>query len=80
MAGRAMGRPTKWVTANIGESVGIGRTGVTFEVWSKWKKKRKKLGTLVVSVGGLHWWPHKATMARLLTWNEFAESFNPSDG
>ena len=26
--------------------------GITSEVWRKWKKKQKKLGTLTMSVGG----------------------------
>src|SRR5947208_14724102 len=35
------------------------KRGVQFEVWEKWKKKQRKLGTLTISVGGLRWWPHK---------------------
>jgi hypothetical protein len=62
MKGRQKGRPTKWVSAKVQEHVGIGKRGVQFEVWEKWKKKRRKLGTLIISVGGLRWWPHKGKL------------------
>jgi len=75
MAGREKGRPTKWVAASLGESFAIGKPGITFEVWDKWKKKRKKLGTLTVSVGGLRWWPHGSPNYRRKTWTDVAEWF-----
>ena len=75
MKGRQKGRPTKWVTANVTEAIAIGKPGVTFEIWEKWKRTRRKLGTLTVSVGGLRWWPSSAAKARRLTWDEFAELF-----
>jgi hypothetical protein len=73
MKGRQKGRPTKWVAAKVDEAIGIGKPGVTFEVWEKWKKTRKKLGTLTVSVGGLRWWPHKAPSYRKKSWDQVAE-------
>ena len=57
MKGRQPGRPTKWVSASVLEYVDIGKRGVRFEVWEKWKRKRRKLGTLIVTVGGLRWRP-----------------------
>jgi HEAT repeat protein len=45
---REKGRPAKWVKATVGESVWLGRSGITFRVWEKWMKKRRKLGTLTV--------------------------------
>lgn len=77
MKGRQKGRPTKWVDAQVHETVTIGKAGVTFEVWGKWKKTHKKLGTLTVSVGGLRWWPHKAprTNERQRSWNKVADWF-----
>ncbi len=53
MKGRRKGRPTKWVLARVEQSIGIGKPGVKFEVWGKWRKKDGKVGTLIVSVGGL---------------------------
>ena len=50
MRGRRPGRPTKWLKATVEEAIDVSTTGIRFEVWSKWKKKDKKLGTLVVSV------------------------------
>jgi hypothetical protein len=75
MKGRQKGRPTKWVNARVYEPVDIGKRGVTFEVWRKWKRTRRKLGTLTVSVGGLRWWSHKAPRARRRSWNRLAEWF-----
>ena len=75
MAGRERGRPTKWVTAIVHEHVAVGKPGITFEVWRKWKRNRKKLGTLTVSVGGLRWWPHKAPAYRQKSWTKLAEWF-----
>jgi hypothetical protein len=73
--GRQKGRPTKWVQATVKERVSVGKPGVKFEVWGKWKKKRRKLGTLTVSVGGLRWWPHKAPGYRQRNWEQLAEWF-----
>ena len=75
MKGRQQGRPTKWVAATVGESIAVGKPGLTFEVWEKWKKKRRKLGTLTVSVGGLRWWPHKAPLPRQRSWEDLAAWF-----
>jgi len=74
---RQRGRPTKWVSASFAETVWIGKKpGMTFEVWEKWKKKRRKLGTLLITVGGLRWWPHKAPAPRHRTWEELDSWFN----
>lgn len=72
MKGRQKGRPTKWVTAMVQEPIAIGKPGVTFTVWQKWSKRRKKLGTLTVSIGGLRWWPHKAQNEKQRTWDRFS--------
>lgn len=72
MAGREKGRPTKWVAASVDESFAVGKPGITFEVWEKWKKK---LGTLAVSVGGLRWRPHGSPHYRRKTWANFADWF-----
>ena len=44
--GRQKGRPTKWVKATVWEYFGVGRRGIQFEVWEKWKRTNRKLGTL----------------------------------
>ena len=38
MKGRQKGRPTNYVHATVNEPLAIGKAGVTFEVWDKWKK------------------------------------------
>ncbi len=76
MKGRQRGRPTKWVIASVSEAISVGKPGLTFEVWDKWRKKRRKLGTLTISVGGLRWWPHKAPRERQRTWEELDLWFN----
>ena len=73
MRGKQPGRPVKRVVANVAQPVPIGRVGVRFEIWSKWKRRRKKHGTLVVSVGGLRWWPHKGTATRQCNWEKVAK-------
>ncbi|HEY2761473.1 MAG TPA: hypothetical protein VGI75_12040 [Pirellulales bacterium] len=75
MKGRRKGRPTKWVSAQVEQSIYIGKPGVKFEVWGKWKKKDRKLGTLVVSVGGLRWKPMNGKTSRPKSWNDVAELF-----
>jgi hypothetical protein len=72
MRGRQRGRPTKLAYARLNGAIDLGKAGVTFEVWNKWKKGRpSKHGTLTVSVGGLRWWPVNAQRARRVSWNAF---------
>jgi hypothetical protein len=73
MRGRRPGRPAQWLWAGVHEPMQLGRTGITFEVWGKWRKKGKKLGTLTVSVGGLRWRPAKGKWTRRHGWREVAE-------
>ena len=75
MRGRQKGRPTKWVTATVRESVSVGKSGVQFEVWEKWKRNQRKLGTLIVSVGGLRWRPNNGKLSRQVNWDSLAEWF-----
>lgn len=42
MKGRQKGRPTKWVSASVGESISVGKPGVTFEVWGKVEEEAAK--------------------------------------
>ena len=72
MRGRRPGRPAQWLRATVHERMQLGRTGITFEVWGKWRKKDKKLGTLTVSVGGLRWHPAKGKWTRRHDWHEVA--------
>jgi hypothetical protein len=78
MRGRRRGRPTKWLRATVEEAIDVSTTGIRFEVWTKWKKKNKKLGTLIVSVGGLRWSPLNAKKERRRTWDEVDEYFQSS--
>jgi hypothetical protein len=73
MRGRRPGRPRQWLTATIDEPLDLGRTGITFEVWRKWKKKDRKIGTLTVSVGGLRWLPSGGRWKRRRSWSEVEE-------
>ena len=75
MRGRVSGRPTKWLSATIHEQVELGKPGVTFEVWQKWKKRDRKIGTLTVSVGGLRWLPSHGKKERRVTWDAAREFF-----
>jgi len=78
MKGRQKGRPTKWAQASVLEFINLGKRGVQFEVWEKWKQKERKLGTLTVSVGGLRWWPQNGKRYRQKNWDALAHWFDPS--
>jgi hypothetical protein len=75
MKGRQSGRPTKWVQASVRETVFIGKAGIRFEVWQKWKKVDRKLGTMIVSVGGIRWRPMNGKLSRRRSWSGLAEWF-----
>ncbi len=77
MKGRQMGRPIKWVSASVEEPIGIGKPGVKFKVWDKWKKSsQSRLGTLTVSIGGLTWRPAKGKAKATKKWDDVATWFN----
>jgi hypothetical protein len=80
MKGRQKGRPTKWVSAEILEYVAIGKRGVQFEVWEKWKKNQRKLGTLIISMGGLRWRPQNGKLSKQKSWDALSGWFNPLAG
>ena len=73
MRGRQPGRATKWVYASVEQELDLDRTGFHFVVCEKWKRKHKRLGTLVVSVGGLRWLPAKGKYHRRRDWAAVAE-------
>ena len=75
MKGRQPGRPTKWVTATIAEYVDVGKRGIQFEVWEKWKRVDRKLGTLIVSVGGLRWRRQNGKVSKQKAWKTVAKEF-----
>lgn len=75
MRGRRQGRPTKWLKATVNEALDVSKSGITFEVWTKWKKKGKKLGTLTVSVGGLRWRPENGKRDRRMNWDKVERWF-----
>ncbi len=79
MKGRQKGRPTNWVKASISEYVNVGKPGVQFEVWAKWKRTPSKLGTLTVSIGGLRWRRQNGKLSRQISWNTVAEWFDSTE-
>jgi hypothetical protein len=74
MKGRQKGRPTKWVSAEVKDYIFIGKPGVKFEVWEKWKKKDRKVGTLIVSVGGVRWRSQNGRF-KSKSWKDLADWF-----
>lgn len=70
MRGRRPGRPTKKVKASVEQWLDINRTGIMFQVKGKWKRNKKTVGTLTVSVGGLRWKPANGKYTRWWNWNE----------
>ena len=73
MRGRQKGRPTKWVYASVEQGIYVDRTGFKFNVWEKWARTKRKVGTLTVSVGGLRWLPPKGKATHWKKWDTVAE-------
>jgi hypothetical protein len=70
----AKGRPSKWATATIEEPIDLGKAGISIVIWDKYKKKRRRRGTAIVSVGGIRWYPYNARKPKpTLTWNNLDE-------
>ena len=67
----AAGRPRKWVTARISEPIEIGKNGVELIIWDKRGKACR--GTVIVSVGGMRWYPYRAKKPYRVTWDELTE-------
>ena len=67
----AAGKPRKWVTARISEPINIGKAGVELIIWDKWGKTR--LGKVIVSVGGLRWYPYMAKKPYRLSWDKLTK-------
>ena len=67
----ASGKPKRWALARLGEPISLGKSGIEIVIWDKWGRKRR--GTLVVSVGGLRWYPYKAKKPTRLGWVRFSE-------
>jgi hypothetical protein len=59
----------------VKESLHVSTTGIKFEIWTKWRKKDKKLGTLTVSVGGMRWLPDKGKRVRRRSWDQIRTWF-----
>jgi len=70
---RRQGKPTKAVSAIVNEEIEIGKPGLTFEIWDKTKRKRTKMGTLIVSVGGLRWRANSGKLFRQVPWTQVAD-------
>ncbi len=73
MRGRQPGRPTNWVNASVAQHIVVDRIGLEFRVWKKWSKKGGRLGTLLVSNGGLRWRPGNGKYLRRRTWAQVAK-------
>ena len=66
----AQGRPSSWARLEVNQPLWLNKAGVSIVIWDKYGRKRK--GTLVVSVGGLRWYPYMGKRARRITWDELA--------
>ena len=66
----AIGRPTKWASMDINQSMWLNKAGISIVVWDKYGRKRK--GTLVVSIGGLRWYPYKGKKPQKYSWDDLA--------
>lgn len=65
----AQGWPSKWASVKINQDIWLDKSGIEIVVWDKYGRKRK--GTLVVSIGGLRWYPFKSKKpASSYKWNK----------
>ena len=65
----AQGRPSKWASVKIKQDIWLDKSGIEVVVWDKYRTKRK--GTLVVSIGGIRWYPNRGRKpARLIKWDK----------
>jgi len=67
----AKGRPSKWVEATVKEPIFLGKSGITLKVWDKYGKKHKAI--IVVSVGGIQWYPYNKKKAKRISWDRLEE-------
>jgi hypothetical protein len=65
-----IGKPSKWAKLDVNQSLWLNTTGIAIVIWDKWGRKRK--GKLVVSVGGLRWYPYKGKRPRRIKWDDLA--------
>jgi hypothetical protein len=72
----ASGRPGKWVSASVSEPIWLGKAGIEIVIWDKYRKKR--LGTALVSVGGIRWKPYKAKNWHRISWDRLGEMADPT--
>jgi hypothetical protein len=54
----------------INQALWLNKAGISIVIWDKYGRKRK--GKLVVSVGGLRWYPYMGKRARRVTWDDLA--------
>lgn len=69
----AKGKPKKWATATVLEPIHLGKAGIEIIVWDKYKKTNTRLGTAVISVGGIRWKQYKAQKSHRVTWDQLSE-------
>jgi len=69
------GKSSKWTSAIVNEQVWLGKPGIEFHVWSKYKKRRAQLGTLQVTVAGLRWLPHQGKQQVFRSWEKARDWF-----
>jgi hypothetical protein len=60
------GRYSKWAKASLKEPVWLGKEGIEIVIWDKYGRTRK--GTVIVSIGGIRWYPFKAKKPIRLSW------------
>ena len=52
----AKGKPSSWARMDFDQAMWLTKSGVSITVWKKGAAKHK--GKLVISVGGLKWYPY----------------------
>jgi hypothetical protein len=55
----------------IHEKLNLTKAGIEIVITAKGRRKRS--GTLTVSIGGVRWFPYKAKKPSRMSWKKFAE-------
>ena len=74
----AMGKPKCWATAEISESIYLGKAGLKIVIWDKYHRTRK--GTAIISVGGIRWFPYKAKKYYKMSWDKLSKYLEGQSG
>ena len=67
------GKASNWADASVDQWLAVNKVGFRFRVWRKYKKKDRKIGTVIVNNAGLRWRRPNGKEFKLVKWEKVAE-------